>query len=99
MKRKCPKCGSSHIDTKDTARKTCATAGGVASASIASKAATTSKELVKFIAPQFAAASKVLDVLAAIPVGVYAGAKAGEEIDRTILKNNICMDCKHEFSD
>lgn len=106
MSLKCPKCGSTHVTTRDFGRKTGGAIGTVAGGLTGVSGALTGGRIgmaVGVIAgPAGSAIGGVAGALIGAIVGAatvgVAGAKLGEVIDARVLDNLECGHCGHVFS-
>lgn len=104
--RRCPRCGSDHIEKRNQARKAGSTIGAVAGATSGVAMALSGAEVgatVGLIAGPIGSvfgglAGAILAGLAASAAGCAAGAAMGEVIDENVLDNHRCSACGHTFS-
>lgn len=107
MKLECPRCGSKHIHTKNTAKKLGGSVGLLAGASAglvsAASGARSGALIGSFAGPVGVSLGSIggaiLGGLAGATSGGIAGSKLGEKIDKKVLLNYQCHDCCHSFSD
>jgi hypothetical protein len=103
---KCPRCGSDHIDSKNTARKAGGTIGLIAGAPAGASTALVGAEtgaLIGAVAGPVGIAmggviGAILGGFAGASLGCTSGAKVGELIDRNVLDNFHCLTCRHVFN-
>ena len=102
----CPKCNSSRIVTKDTAKTyggIIGTAGGAISGATAALAGANIGSKIGMVAgPVGIAAGTVAGALFGAlfygATGGIAGSQLGKVVDEHVLKNLECQDCGHAFS-
>jgi hypothetical protein len=102
----CPVCHSTHITTKDEARKAGgaigAIGGGMHGVTSALKGAEVGRTVGAFAGPVGGTVGGIvvafLGLLIGAVTGGVTGAKLGEIIDQRILDNYLCQSCGHSFS-
>lgn len=106
---KCPRCGSSHIGTREAGKRAGATVGGLVGAAVgtatALRGAQVGATLGAVAGPVGMAVGAVGGGLAgAIITGIFAGSAgcavgsvAGNLADANFLDNRSCLDCGHTF--
>lgn len=100
---RCPKCGSTAVQSRNFARK----AGGALGACLgtwgaaargARAGALVGLRMVTPISPLSGVAAAVLGAFAGGMAGCIAGAQLGHAIDEVVLDNYRCLSCGHRFS-
>jgi hypothetical protein len=110
----CPRCLSERVVSRNRARKTTVTIGGLAGALASGSSAWTTARAGARIGMQVGAglgivagpggtvlgavAGALLAALAGAAAGCTVGAALGEFLDDKLLNNHLCLDCGHSFS-
>ena len=100
---RCPKCHSVNIEPRNRARRFGGAIGAIAGTTSGAALALSGAEFGLIGGPigavLGAAAGVVIDGIVGGAAGCAAGSKLGAAIDRNILHNQHCRDCRHTFSD
>lgn len=107
----CPRCGNTHVETRNRARRVVAALGALAGG--LNKIPTPWRDPVGWLShvgpsvamvavpgvPLSARARAALYVVAGATAGCAAGAALGALLDANVLKNHRCLVCGHKFSE
>ncbi|WP_235499597.1 hypothetical protein [Frateuria sp. Soil773] len=101
MTLRCPKCGSTHVETRDRARRFGGALGAIAGTTSGVVLAVSGAEIGLLAGPVGAllgaAAGVVIEGIVGGAAGCAAGARLGTAIDRNILHNYRCDSCGHAY--
>jgi len=101
----CPRCKSTHLDTKDYARKAGGAVGTAAGVAIGASAATVGGEVGLAIGTLAGplgmiiggGAGTIIGALVGGTMGCVTGVKLGEVVDNNVFNNYRCLKCGYTF--